>query len=219
MCVRISRLVAGINLVTTKKAWPHWSLRAHAPTMSKECAALASDDSRLSNTGVVSFDLQVCLNYVGVADDGEPRCELPTLTMRNCVLGAGSTVVPRKPGAKASSWGILWMAAWLVGLVLVLVALAQAVLVGHAVQKKKVVRESRRSMSPGRSPQASPANDAASPSPSAAGKAPASAAKRETATPKRTSTPKRASATPKQTSTPASVSRRTASPRASKKKD
>ena len=47
--------------------------------MSKECAALASDDSRLSNTGVVSFDLQVCLNYVGVADDGEPRCELPGL--------------------------------------------------------------------------------------------------------------------------------------------
>ena len=159
-----------LTFASEKKFWPHWSARALHSTISHECAALATDELRLSNTGVVSFDLQVrthtpsrprrhlarcspptlrdgsqiCMNSKewGVGADGTPHCDLPTITMRNCVLGAGSTVVPRTPGSAPLSilllraWaGLSW--AWVVGGVLAAVVLVQLILVTRAVGRKK----------------------------------------------------------------------------------
>ena len=57
-----------------------------------ECASLSSESARLSNTGVVAFDLELCAT-----------CATPTVTLRNCVLDAGSHIMARvtdqSPGA------------------------------------------------------------------------------------------------------------------------
>jgi len=115
-----------VSLMTPvkKMGWPRWDFRGDASTWSHDCAALlASDEWRLSNTGVVSFDVEVCVNSKewGTLEDGETlRCDRPTITLKNCVLGPGSKMVPRKDEAGTPLWmylaiGSSWATALLLG--------------------------------------------------------------------------------------------------------
>ena len=108
--------------------WHDWSLRSDG--LSADCAALATDEMRLSNTGVVSFDLQVCV------PSERGQCDEPTVTMSNCVLGAGSKVIPRTPPRAAEPQRALgWMGVG--GVLLVLLLLLQLALIVRAVLRKK----------------------------------------------------------------------------------
>lgn len=62
-------------------------LRWDGATNSGACAALAGEDARLSNCGVVTFDLLLC--------SGPPDCAAPTLTLSQCSLDVGSRVDAR----------------------------------------------------------------------------------------------------------------------------
>ena len=75
------------------RGWPSFDLRSDHQTMSNGCTSLSTDEMRISNTGSVSFDLQVCVPSV----HGKSRCERPTVMLRNCVLDPSSKVVPRLP--------------------------------------------------------------------------------------------------------------------------
>lgn len=56
---------------------------------SKACAVLASEDFKLSNTGAVSFELEVCT---------PPECDSNRLILNRCKLDSGGKVYPRNGG-------------------------------------------------------------------------------------------------------------------------
>ena len=77
-----------------------YSLRWDHSTSTNECLQVASDSFRLSNCGVVAFDLDVCEGGGSGGGEGgggaaDEACAVPTITLRNCRLEAGSHVVPR----------------------------------------------------------------------------------------------------------------------------
>ncbi|KAL1512125.1 hypothetical protein AB1Y20_005394 [Prymnesium parvum] len=56
---------------------------------SEACLSLASEDFKLSNTGAVAFDLELC---------SPPACEQRRLVLKSCKLDAGGRVHPRNGG-------------------------------------------------------------------------------------------------------------------------
>ena len=84
-----NRLHAPVQL-PGKKGKQNVTLLWDEGSVASECAALAQEDSRLSNCGVVAFDLDVC-------DGGDACLEGATITLRNCILDAGSQVTARMP--------------------------------------------------------------------------------------------------------------------------
>ena len=72
------------------------SLATKAPTAlgwgddnNEACDALSTEEFKLSNTGGVKFDLDLC---------EQPACNAPTLTLNGCKLEAGGHVHPRNGG-------------------------------------------------------------------------------------------------------------------------
>lgn len=60
-----------------------------ASSNSRECLALSFEEWKLSNTGAVTFDLELCM---------PPTCGATILTLKGCKLDAGGRVYPRNGG-------------------------------------------------------------------------------------------------------------------------
>ena len=56
--------------------------------IAKECKQLAREETKISNTGVLSFDLEMCV---------APECEVPTISLGRCRLSFGEVVARRPP--------------------------------------------------------------------------------------------------------------------------
>jgi broad specificity phosphatase PhoE len=90
---RLTAPVAGLPSVALV-----WDALSNA----EECSALGYDTAKLNNCGSVSFDLD--LQMERDCRLGEDACDGPaTLTLRQCVLGAGSVIVSRVAPALAAA--------------------------------------------------------------------------------------------------------------------
>lgn len=65
--------------------------------MSEQCEQLAREETKISNTGVLSFDLEYCK---------PPECDLFTVEFRNCELSFGQVQERRPPSVPALRSGI-----------------------------------------------------------------------------------------------------------------
>ena len=107
---RIGRLSAPVRIGGAAHAEPvEYALLWDHASSAAECLQVASDSWRLSNCGVVAFDLEVCNGSNGEgAANASAACDVPTITLRNCLLDADSFVVPRTSGghrAVSTAWG------------------------------------------------------------------------------------------------------------------
>lgn len=126
------RLSAPIRIGESSQA-VEYALRWDRASNANECALLAGDTSRISNCGIVAFDLDVC----GGTAPGD--CEgAPTITLRRCLLDAGSTIVARTvPPSPPSHGGAIFssMSPHALELPVVLIGAALLISVGLALRR------------------------------------------------------------------------------------
>ena len=102
-----------------------------------ECAALASQETRMANCGTLAFELRLAPADAAAGAAGGGAEQLPRLTLANCRLDAGAAVLPRREGAPPPSAPAAATAFGIVGGVLALCALMQLYYIGCAILKRR----------------------------------------------------------------------------------